>query len=401
MPMLEGLGFTERSAVIIDFGSAYTKCGFAGDSGPRCIVPSVVKNSKTKKRSKIWQFKDEEELYELLKDFLQHLYFRHLLVTPKERRVVICESLLCPSAFRNTLARVLFRHFEVPSVLFGPSHLLTMLTLGTNTGLVIDLGYREAVVVPVYESISVMKALQCLPLGGQAIHRRLASLLETATVSTATQSEQPLGKAAADLSEEVIEDIKVKCCFVTNFKRAKEIQEVTLYGADEGKLPAPPPVLEYPLDGEKVLHINGKIREHTCEVLFEQDNEEQSVATILLDAIVQCPIDMRKQLAANIVVTGGAAMLTGFYHRLQQELLHLLKQPKYKRDLAISGFRFHQPPAKENCSAWLGGAMIGCLETLPHKSMSRDTYIQTGVLPDWCSLGTEPEPTKDKTPTRK
>lgn len=33
--------------------------------------------------------------------------------------------------------------------MFGAGHLLSMLTLGTNTGLVIDLGYSETVVVPV------------------------------------------------------------------------------------------------------------------------------------------------------------------------------------------------------------------------------------------------------------
>lgn len=38
---------------------------------------------------------------------------RHLLVNAKDRRVVICESILCSSAFRDTLAKVLFKHFEV------------------------------------------------------------------------------------------------------------------------------------------------------------------------------------------------------------------------------------------------------------------------------------------------
>lgn len=39
--------------------------------------------------------------------------FRHLLVNPRDRRVVIIESVLCPSHFRDTLTRVLFKHFEV------------------------------------------------------------------------------------------------------------------------------------------------------------------------------------------------------------------------------------------------------------------------------------------------
>ena len=39
--------------------------------------------------------------------------FRHLLMCPKDKRVVVVESLLCPTDFRECLARVLFRHFEV------------------------------------------------------------------------------------------------------------------------------------------------------------------------------------------------------------------------------------------------------------------------------------------------
>jgi actin-related protein 10 len=42
-----------------------------------------------------------------------YIYFRHLLVSPKDRRLVVVESLLCPTLFRETLAKVFFRHFEV------------------------------------------------------------------------------------------------------------------------------------------------------------------------------------------------------------------------------------------------------------------------------------------------
>ena len=38
------------------------------------------------------------------------------MVNPKEYRVVVIESILCPTHFRNTLARVLFNHFSVSGV---------------------------------------------------------------------------------------------------------------------------------------------------------------------------------------------------------------------------------------------------------------------------------------------
>ncbi|KAL7992776.1 hypothetical protein Chor_017032 [Crotalus horridus] len=90
-----------------------------------------------------------EELYSYLKEFIHMLYFRHLLVNPRDRRVVIVESVLCPSHFRETLTKVLFKYFEVPSVLFAPSHLMSLLTLGINSAMVLDCGYTESLVLPV------------------------------------------------------------------------------------------------------------------------------------------------------------------------------------------------------------------------------------------------------------
>ena len=42
--------------------------------------------------------------------------FRELLVNPKERKVVIVESVLSTTKFRNVLGRVFFKHFEVSVV---------------------------------------------------------------------------------------------------------------------------------------------------------------------------------------------------------------------------------------------------------------------------------------------
>uniref|UniRef100_A0A8C6AEY1 Uncharacterized protein n=1 Tax=Monodon monoceros TaxID=40151 RepID=A0A8C6AEY1_MONMO len=110
MLLYEGLGTGgEKMAV----------CRFAGETGPRCIIPSVIKKKAgMPKPIKVVQYNiNTEELYSYLKEFIHILYFRHLLVNPRDRRVVVIESVLCPSHFRETLTRVLFKYFEVPSVL--------------------------------------------------------------------------------------------------------------------------------------------------------------------------------------------------------------------------------------------------------------------------------------------
>ncbi len=75
--------------------------------------------------------------------FIHRLYFQHLLVNPKDRRVVLLDSLLGTFVVKEALSEVLFKHFEVLSILYSPSHLMPLFTLGTQTGLVVDVGYSE------------------------------------------------------------------------------------------------------------------------------------------------------------------------------------------------------------------------------------------------------------------
>uniref|UniRef100_A0AAZ3QPL1 Actin-related protein 10 n=1 Tax=Oncorhynchus tshawytscha TaxID=74940 RepID=A0AAZ3QPL1_ONCTS len=369
MPLFEGLGSGgEKTAVVIDLGAAYTKCGFAGETGPRFIIPSEIQKPGQQQSIKVVQYNiNTEELYSNLKEFIHMLYFRHLLVNPRDRRVVIIESILCPSHFRETLTKVFFKQFEVPSVLFAPSHLMAIMSLGINSGLVMDCGYTETLVLPVYECIPILPAWEALPLGGKAIHKELDGLLvEQCTVDSDSSTGQSLPT--------VIGKTPTSETYLSITPR-----------------PTPPPDVDYPLDGEKILHIKGPIRDSVMEMLFEQDNEEKSVASLVLDALVKCPIDTRKALSENLVIIGGTAMLPGFLHRLLAEIRLLVEKPKYRDALATKSFRLHSPPAKPNCTAWLGGAIFGALQDiLGSRSVSRDYYNQTGRIPDWCCLSSPP-----------
>ncbi|XP_016781633.1 actin-related protein 10 isoform X2 [Pan troglodytes] len=342
MPLYEGLGSGgEKTAVVIDLGEAFTKCGFAGETGPRCIIPSVIKRAGMPKPVRVVQYNiNTEELYSYLKEFIHILYFRHLLVNPRDRRVVIIESVLCPSHFRETLTRVLFKYFEVPSVLLAPSHLMALLTLGINSAMVLDCGYRESLVLPICEGIPVLNCWGALPLGGKALHKELETqLLEQCTVDTSVAKEESLPSVMGSVPEGVLEDIKARTCFVSDLKRGLKIQAA-----------------KFNIDGNN-----------------------------------ECPIDTRKQLAENLVVIGGTSMLPGFLHRLLAEIRYLVEKPKYKKALGTKTFRIHTPPAKANCVAWLGGAIFGALQDiLGSRSVSKEYYNQTGRIPDWCSLNNPP-----------
>lgn len=81
--------------------------GFTGEFAPRNIIKSEVRCKGTGELKRLWDFKSPEELYDLLVEFIHIIYFKYALLSPKDRPIVIVESLLCPTLFRETLAKVI------------------------------------------------------------------------------------------------------------------------------------------------------------------------------------------------------------------------------------------------------------------------------------------------------
>ncbi|XP_024222025.1 actin-related protein 10 [Bombus impatiens] len=359
----EGLRFlSDKQMVIFDIGSAYTKFGYAGEPTPRGIIRTEIKCPETRELRRIYDYKDTEDLYQLLVEFLHAIFFRHVVISPKDARIVILESLLAPTQFRNTLVKVLFRHFEIGSLMLLPTHLATVSTLGINSALVLDVGYKEATLIPIYEGEPVLKAWQALPLGGQVVHERLMKFLRKIYPNV-------------NITEKHVEDIKVRTCFVTTMERSSKL--------GTAHAPEPPPAVKYP--GIKSINIPGEVREKAFEVLWERDNDNLSIPTMILDAIVQSPIDIRRTLAENILLIGGTTMAKGFASRLKSELLTLVKSNLYSEKLKIRTFMFHTAPSKPNYTAWLGGAIYGTVD-LPLRCLTKENYLKLDRVPDWVSL---------------
>ena len=164
MPFYDGIGvIAEKHAVVLDIGSAFTKVGYVGECTPRAIIRTPYNFDTI----------DANSLYDILVEFVHKLYFETLLVNPKDRRVVLVESILAETRLKTELVKVLFQHFEVLSILFAPSHLMPIFGLGLQNGLVLDVGYNSASVIPIYQGVPILKAWQALPLGGQAVHLSL------------------------------------------------------------------------------------------------------------------------------------------------------------------------------------------------------------------------------------
>lgn len=348
--------------VIFDIGSAYTKFGYAGEPTPRGIIRTEIKCPETKVLRKVYDYKDTSDLYQLLVEFLHALFLRHVVISPKDSRILVLESLLAPTEFKETLTKVLFGHFEIGSLLLLSTHLATVSTLGVNSALVLDVGYKEATLIPIFEGTQILNAWQALPLGGKVVHEYLMKSLKELNPNV-------------EIAEKLAEEIKVRTCFVTSLDRSVKL--------GTAQAPDPPHAVKYP--GVKSINVPGEIREKAFEMLWERDNDNLSIPTMILDAILKCPIDTRQVLAENILLIGGTTMTKGFASRLKSELLTLVRSNYYADKLKIRGFKFHTAPSKPNYTAWLGGAIFGSVD-LPLRCLTKEDYLKSDRIPDWVNL---------------
>ena len=70
--------------------------------------------------------------------------------------------------------------------------MMPLFGLGLQNGLVLDIGYNSASVIPVYQGVPMLRSWQALPLAGKAVHQRLQSEIDK--TGTAKQGEMDFVK---------------------------------------------------------------------------------------------------------------------------------------------------------------------------------------------------------------
>ncbi len=128
-----------RSILVFDIGSAYIRCGMAGEAQPRHILHAPV----PPEGHKILQSNEKAAWVEILSPLLESLIIDLLHCRPQDRKVVIVEPLTGPSAVREALAEVLFRNLGVPTASFVYGLLPVLYVSGGLSGIVLDVGNNE------------------------------------------------------------------------------------------------------------------------------------------------------------------------------------------------------------------------------------------------------------------
>ena len=87
------------------------------------------------------------------------------------------------------------------------------------------------------------------------------------------------------------------------------------------------------------------------------------------DQAPRCDVDLRKDLYANVVLSGGTTMFQGIGERMTKELTALAPSTMKIKVVA---------PPERKYSVWIGGSILSSLSTFQQMWISKGEYDESG-----------------------
>merc|ERR1712174_39581 len=105
--------------------------------------------------------------------------------------------------------------------------------------------------------------------------------------------------------------------------------------------------------------------------------EASGVHDCTFQTIMKCDVDIRKDLYANIVLSGGTTMFPGIGERMTKELTALA--PSTMKIKAVA-------PPERKYSVWIGGSILSSLSTFQQMWISKGEYDESGPTSSTASV---------------
>lgn len=313
--------------IIVDVGSAYTKCGFAGEPSPRFVFPTITGTEKYKSimvdvsSRNIYIGSDVVRMRGVLKvkhpiergaimdwndyyEILNYIFYSLLRIENlSEYPVLYTEPPFVQRETKEYIARVLYETHRVKSLFMMPTPVLSMFSVGLTTGLVIESGDGITWICPVINGQIVDQAVQKLTLAGTDVNQHLKNLLMREGIN--------IESSAVD---EIIKEIKEKnCYFILDQKDKPKADDTYSFAMPDGSTIQIPSYLFY----------------EAPEVLFQPSllgYNMMNVPQAVIASLQGIDKSYWADLLSNTIISGGNLSYPGFKDRLSSELSSLLPQ---------------------------------------------------------------------------
>ncbi|AMD21578.1 HFL278Wp [Eremothecium sinecaudum] len=287
--------------------------------------------------------------------FWENSIFKYLRAEPEDHYFLLTEPPLNPPENREQVAEIFFESFNCAGLYIAVQAVLALAASWTSskvtdrslTGTVIDSGDGVTHVIPVAEGYVVGSAIKNIPIAGRDITLFIQSLLRE--------------RGEADTSLRTAERIKQEYCYVC----PDMVKEFNKFDRDADKFAKL--IVENQENTQRKIVDIGYERFLAPEIFFNPEIASSDfltpLPTIVDQTIQACPIDVRKGLYNNIVLSGGSTMFKDFGRRLQRDLRSIVNNRIAQSEL-LSGTKSTGVDVqvishrRQRNAVWFGGSLL-------------------------------------------
>lgn len=232
--------------------------------------------------------------YDILSLFLNYILGGQISFELDETSILFAEPINCLTEDREKLIQIFFEDYCVKRVFLIKPSILTLLSEGKSTGIVVELGEDTTNFIPIFDKFWIRHATTSINFGRKDMIEYMKDLIKVEHHIT--------------ISSQVAKYIVNQLCYISQFYEQEKIDG------------------EYYKLEERNQEIYIKEPRIKCpEILFRpeinsQTSQYKGIQYYLLDSINKCDKELKNEFLKNIVLTGVNSNISGLKERLRREI---------------------------------------------------------------------------------